>query len=394
MSRYTWSKKRAATAITLLLLFLGMASCGVYCTSDQESAVTQALWGWGDDLLVSGAINSSQGGNQGSNQHGAIINPAPTNPNVKFQPLGLQRWISLAPQAIWQSSPVAAAYNVATYAETAVIPPMTLQNSTSASSSRYAPKSAILLYKAAYDTNSVLAYNPKTNTIAGTIPVGTHPRGLAATPDGTQVWVSNMGSNSVSVISTSTVKVIGTVALPQSQAYGIAITPDGTTAYVANGMNAGAVYAINVAKQTLTSTIKVGSGPFKVAVSPDGGQVWATNNNDGTVSVIDVLTNTVINTSMVAVPAVGVSFKPNGSRVYVTANDSFYVIDPASFKTLAVVPVGSYPVSATITQDGTRAFVCNRNSPFVSYMDLTTNTLIQNIQVGFGTETVSIIPRP
>jgi YVTN family beta-propeller protein len=39
-----------------------------------------------------------------------------------------------------------------------------------------------------------------TNTVVKTIPVGTTPVGVGVTPDGTQVYVANNGSNNVSVI--------------------------------------------------------------------------------------------------------------------------------------------------------------------------------------------------
>jgi YVTN family beta-propeller protein len=297
----------------------------------------------------------------------------------------------------WQIATVPTGYNVNSYGDLVLQGPLQANSSNSGKARfgprvQYSPPSSAMLYKAAYDTNSVIVLDPSATTLAATIPVGTHPRGLAGTPDGKQVWVANMGSGTISVISTSTLKVTGTITLPPSQPYGIAITPDGTSAYVANGSTSGAVYVINVAKQSLTATIKVGSAPFKLAVSPDGAQVYVANNNDGTVSVVDVLTNTVIKTITLAIPAIGVAFEPNGTRAYVTANDSLYVIDPSSYQVLATVPVGVYPVNVTVNPAGTEAFVCNRDSPFISHINLMTNQWIENIQVGFGTETVAFVP--
>jgi YVTN family beta-propeller protein len=48
-----------------------------------------------------------------------------------------------------------------------------------------------------------------TNTVVATIPVWTTPYGIAATPDGTKVYVVNHGSNTVSVIDTATNTVAG-----------------------------------------------------------------------------------------------------------------------------------------------------------------------------------------
>ncbi len=257
---------------------------------------------------------------------------------------------------------------------------------------QYSPQPAALVYKAGANTNTVIVLDPSTLAIVGNVAVGTHPRGLAGTPDGTQLWVTNMNSNSISVINPSTQKVTATIALPSSQPYGIDITPDGTTAYIANGTTPGAVYVVDVAKQTVTATIAVGGRPFKLAVSPDGAQVYVTNNADGTVSVIDVLTNTVIQTITVGAAAFGVAWAPNGTRVYVTADGNLYVIDPSSYQIVATIAVGSYPVSVTVDPTGTEAFVCNRLSTFISHIDLTTNTVIENIAVGFSPETAVLVP--
>ena len=50
-----------------------------------------------------------------------------------------------------------------------------------------------------------------TNTVIGTIGVGTFLDGVGVTPDGLHVYVANLGSNNVSVISTTTNTVTATV---------------------------------------------------------------------------------------------------------------------------------------------------------------------------------------
>ncbi len=67
----------------------------------------------------------------------------------------------------------------------------------------------------------------------------TNPYGIAATPDGTEVWVTESGTNIVSVVSTSSNSITSTIPVG-IYPHGIAITPDGKTAYVANtGPNTG-----------------------------------------------------------------------------------------------------------------------------------------------------------
>src|ERR1700722_4903565 len=53
--------------------------------------------------------------------------------------------------------------------------------------------------------------NTATKTVAGTVPVGTDPDGLAASANGGRVYVANFDANTVSVINTTTLKVVATV---------------------------------------------------------------------------------------------------------------------------------------------------------------------------------------
>lgn len=50
-----------------------------------------------------------------------------------------------------------------------------------------------------------------TNTVATTIPVGRYPFGVAVSPDGSKVYVTNGGSATVSVIATASNAVTATV---------------------------------------------------------------------------------------------------------------------------------------------------------------------------------------
>ena len=73
--------------------------------------------------------------------------------------------------------------------------------------------------------------------------------------------------------------------------YGIAVSPDGSKVYVTNEYS-NTVSVIDTATNTVTATVPVESYPSGVAVSPDGTRVYVVNEG-GTVSVIDTVTNTV-----------------------------------------------------------------------------------------------------
>src|ERR1035437_9644431 len=80
-------------------------------------------------------------------------------------------------------------------------------------------------------------------------------------------YISNLGSNTVSVIDTANNIVTATVNVGIDP-LGIAVTPDGSKVYVTNEGN-NTISVINTTTNTVTATVNVGSFPIGVAVSPD-----------------------------------------------------------------------------------------------------------------------------
>ena len=108
------------------------------------------------------------------------------------------------------------------------------------------------------------------NTVSATIGVGGEPFGVAVTPDGSTVYVTNANDDTVSVIDTATntvTKTIPGLGVP----IGVAVTPDGSAVYVANSSGSNTVSVIDTATKTVTgSPISVGSTPeaFGIFIQP------------------------------------------------------------------------------------------------------------------------------
>jgi YVTN family beta-propeller protein len=151
-------------------------------------------------------------------------------------------------------------------------------------------------------TNKLVDANPSTTTVDA-IKVGAYPRGIAYTTVNGQarLYVVNRSGNSVSVIDANTYKLID--ANPSTttvDSIKVGSTPEMIAirdgyAYVTNtGSNT--VSVINTATNKVEgSAITVGSKPAGVTFSTDGSVLYVANGND-TVSVIDAKTRTVLNT--------------------------------------------------------------------------------------------------
>ncbi len=150
-----------------------------------------------------------------------------------------------------------------------------------------------LAYVANYGANTTSVINTSTNTvIGGPITVGSHPDGVAITPNGKFAYVTNFYVNAVSVINTSSNTVIATITV-SANPNGVAITPNGKFAYVTN-QNANAVSVINTSSNTVIATITVGAYPEGIAITPNGKFVYVVDYNTNTVTVINTTSNMAI----------------------------------------------------------------------------------------------------
>ncbi len=111
------------------------------------------------------------------------------------------------------------------------------------------------------NSNTVSVINTGNNTVTATVPVGKSPYGVAVSPDGTKVYVTNANygyRGTVSVIDTATNKITATVDLgPKYSPCGIAVTPDGRKLYLAN-RDINGVSVIDTSTNTVTATLPVG----------------------------------------------------------------------------------------------------------------------------------------
>jgi YVTN family beta-propeller protein len=156
-------------------------------------------------------------------------------------------------------------------------------------------------------SNTASVIDTATNTVVATVPVGIAPFGVAVTPNGAFAYVTNFLSHTVSVIDTATNSVVATVPVSITP-FGVAVTPNGAFAYVTNA-NADIVSVIHTATNTVVAIVPVGAGatPIAVVITPNGAFAYVANQSSGTVSVIDTATNSVVATVPVGMNLFGVA---------------------------------------------------------------------------------------
>jgi peptide/nickel transport system substrate-binding protein len=205
-------------------------------------------------------------------------------------------------------------------------------------------------------SDSVSRINRATQAIVQTTPVGRAPLAIALTPG--HAWVVDSESDEVSDISTDTNQL-----LPAPTPVGArpsAITADATGRYLyvtSEGANTltRIVVAVGPDGRHATTTVDVGDAPAGVALTDD--KVWVTNRADDTVSVLDHITlKPVTPPRHVGAGPRAVVSTPTGIWVANSLDKTVSHIDPTTFAVTSR-EVGDIPTG--IAGDANSTWVSN-----------------------------------
>ena len=156
-------------------------------------------------------------------------------------------------------------------------------------------------------SGTVSVIDTGSNQVVKTIDVGLHPCGMALSPGGDRLYVTNANSDTVSVIDTAadTVSRVLTVTL-------------------------------STTKVGQTKVPELGSSPNAIAVSPDGGTLYVANGSDNAIAVVDPRTPAT-NPVRGLIPAgwypMAVATSKTGEQIYIA--------DGYGFGSVAPVPAGT-----------------------------------------------------
>ena len=181
----------------------------------------------------------------------------------------------------------------------------------------------------AKESGTVVKIDTGTNETVGSIAGFSSPKGLAVTPDGSKIYVTNSVGETTSVINTLTDTIADTIEVSESLNQ-VAMAPDGAKAYVSNS-DVNSVSVITTATNLVTATIFFGFNPptpYCLAVTPDSQKLFVTK-SDNKVSIVNTVTGNVDTTLDVGTRPFGIVITPDGTKAYVANKNgnSVSVID-------------------------------------------------------------------
>ena len=225
-------------------------------------------------------------------------------------------------------------------------------------------------------SNSVTVLDLVNMQQAGTIAVGEDPTAIAVNPQSDEVYVANSGSATVSVINAKTNRVAATIAVHRDPV-SIDVDSEGARAYVANaGSNSVSVIDLKIWREI--ATVGTGDEPVDARIAPDGNTLVVANRGSNGVSVIDAKTLKLRATFNGCPQAGDTVILPDSSRAFVacTGGHQVMVIGLArehgqlpgseSDHLLDLLDVGKTPVHLALKPDGGEIFVSNFGGDTVS----------------------------
>lgn len=200
------------------------------------------------------------------------------------------------------------------------------------------------LYFTSEEARRVGRFDPRSQKVDWTFETGqdgTHM--VLATRDGTKLFATNIGSNSVSLIARG---------------------GDG---------------------KWTQRVVTVGAGPEGFDLSPDGRSVWAAHSGDGGVSIIDIESAKVTGTFDARTKRSNrLKFTSDGSLVLISdlSGGELAVFDAATRSERARVKLGRTPTGILIAPDGDHAYVAVSGENHIAVIDLKKLSVARTIQTG------------
>ena len=206
------------------------------------------------------------------------------------------------------------------------------------------------------------------------------PAGIAVSPNGKSVYVSNSGDgiSQYTVGPGGALSPMATPTVAGSEPGTIAISPDGKSVYVVSNDDGVLQYRVGAGGALSpmgTPAVAAGGGPDGIAVSPDGKSVYVANSNTQGISQFTVGPGGAL--SPMATPLVasgpfpgGIAVRPDGKSVYVANLDSTggpdgvsqYTVGPGGALSPMATPAvaaGTLPFGIAVSPNGDNVYVTN-----------------------------------
>ena len=256
------------------------------------------------------------------------------------------------------------------------------------------------LYVVNTEGDSVTVIDAETNSVAATIPVHRRPSHITVDAGGEFAWVSNAGANTVSVLNLKQRRELGAIGTGE-QPTSLRISPDGRSLVVSNtASNSVSVFEVSrQAPAKLRTTFAACPGAGDIAILPDSSKVFVACSAAETVLAASLAAapaswaakqdSEALADHLLAYLRVGphpqhLAMKPDGGEIFVSNNggDSISEISTSTNEVGGSYPIGNGPVQGLVSADNSTLWVCNAGADAVSIYSIDDGRLTNSVRTG------------
>lgn len=231
------------------------------------------------------------------------------------------------------------------------------------------------------------------SVVTYTSPVGLSPFYSAISSVNNNVYVTNAGSSSVSIISAVTGLIVGTISISGVPS-GITYNSNSDSMYVADAN--GSIYIISCGNNTVTSVISLSFSPSSIVYNSQDDIIYISNSAINNIYVFDCGVNSIIGSPIF----IGGGTSPS-LMGYNSYNNTLYICNTSSndisvincnTNTLSVpsISVGANPSGISYCPINNSMYVCNVNSNDVYVIDCDTNSVVSSpILIGLNPQGIA-----
>ena len=238
--------------------------------------------------------------------------------------------------------------------------------------------------------DKVIVIDGNTHETITSIAVGDNPVDSIFEPTLNKLYITNAGSETVSVINTLTNTVQSTI--PVVGAISLNIDTATNKLYVPNS-GPGTITVIDTLTDTIVDTISTSGTTLNgIVVNSALQRLYTVDITDPSVFVIDTVTKTEINVTPLEGIPTGLVINPDNNSVYIATftTNAVTVFDGNTNTIIKTIPVGSLPVGVKINSLTDKVFVANAGTGTVSVIDTITNLEIDTVNLTPGILNVAV----
>jgi len=248
-----------------------------------------------------------------------------------------------------------------------------------------APGAAATLYVTNTKSNSISIIDTTTLDVVGTIPLGQgKPNRVVFHPDGKTAWVVYDKSRDLGIIDADARKLVRRVKIGGNP-YNLAISPDGRTLYVldwASETSTDEVIAYDLKAERIEWRAEVSTWPAHSVFGGGGKLLYVSGETAGDVTVIDTARRAVVGRIVHGGgDAMGIALTADGKLLYAAAgeNRTIVKIDTATNRAIGAIPVPGIVHEAVLTPDGKFLYTTLRKANKVVVISTADDRIVRTI---------------